>query len=281
MKTLYSVYRDAVKQLTEAGCDSPEFDAQQLVQYCFGYNKTGLLMHSGVAVDEVKLIHFGDCLKKRCDRQPLQYIIGMWDFYKYSFKVGEGVLIPRPETEILVEYAIDKINKKGLKVVFDLCCGSGCIGISIAKACPQVEVYCIDISDTALEYTRKNKELLIADNVKVVKADILDGTSFIGLPRPDIILSNPPYIRSDEIATLQTEVSFEPRLALDGGEDGLIFYRQLSEIWYPLINRGGYLAMECGEDQAEDILSLFVGKAEKGNIIKDASDLDRVVVVSR
>ena len=119
------------------------------------------------------------------------------------------------------------------------------------------------------------------DNVKVVKADILDGTSFIGLPRPDIILSNPPYIRSDEIATLQTEVSFEPRLALDGGEDGLIFYRQLSEIWYPLINRGGYLAMECGEDQAEDILSLFVGKAEKGNIIKDASDLDRVVVVSR
>ena len=149
MKTLYSVYRDAIKRLTEAECDSPEFDAQQLVQYCFGYNKTGLLMHSGVTVDEVKLLHFEDCIKRRCDREPLQYIIGFWDFYKYSFKVGEGVLIPRPETEILVEYAIDKINKKGLKVVFDLCCGSGCIGISIAKACPQVQVYCVDVSDIA------------------------------------------------------------------------------------------------------------------------------------
>lgn len=281
MKTLYAVYREAVKALTEAGCDSPEFDAQQLVSYSFGYNKTGLLMHSGDAVDEVKLIHFADCIKRRCNHEPLQYIIGMWGFYKYSFKVGAGVLIPRPETEILVEYAVEKINKKGLKVVFDLCCGSGCIGLSIAKRCHQVQVYCIDISDDALNYTRQNKELLDVDNVKIIKADMLDNSSFIGLPRPDIILSNPPYIRSDEIDTLQTEVSFEPRLALDGGIDGLVFYRNLCEMWYPLINVGGCLAMECGEDQANDILSLFLGKAEKGNIIKDAAGHERVVVVAR
>ncbi len=281
MRTLYAVYRDAVKSLTDAGCDSPEFDAQQLVSYCFGYNKTGLLMHSGDAVDDVKLIHFEDCVKKRCSHEPLQYILGMWDFYKYSFKVGKGVLIPRPETEILVEFAVDKIYKKGFKVVFDLCCGSGCIGLSIAKKCPQVQVYCIDVSDEALSFARQNKELLDIDNVKIIKADILDSASFIGLPRPDMILSNPPYIRSDEIDSLQTEVSFEPRLALDGGDDGLIFYRKLCEMWYPLINRGGYLAMECGEDQAADILTLFVGKAEKGNVIKDASGIERVVVVAR
>ena len=112
MKTLYAVYREAVKALSDAQCDSPEFDAQQLVSYCFGYNKTGLLMHSGDAIDEVKLIHFEDCVKRRCAHEPLQYIIGMWGFYKYSFKVGKGVLIPRPETEILVEYAVEKINKK-------------------------------------------------------------------------------------------------------------------------------------------------------------------------
>ncbi len=281
MKTLYAVYREAIKAFNEVGIETPEFDAQQLVQYCFGYNKTGLLMNSGVQIDDVRQLHFNDCVKRRCQKEPLQYIIGMWDFYKYSFKVGEGVLIPRPETELLVDFAVDKINKEGFKTVFDLCCGSGCIGLSVAKMCPQVMVYCLDISDIALEYTRKNKELLDIDNVKVVKCDICDSMSFTGLPRPDIILSNPPYIPSCEISALQAEVQFEPRLALDGGEDGLVFYRSLSEMWYPLINRGGYIAMECGEDQAGDILSLFLSKAEKGKLIKDAQGISRVVAVKR
>ena len=281
MKTLYAVYREAIKSLSGAGCDSPEFDAQQLVSYCFGYNKTQLLMNSGVEVDEIKLIHFEDCVKRRCNHAPLQYIIGMWGFHRFSFKVGEGVLIPRPETEILVDFAVEKIQKHKYKTVFDLCCGSGCIGLSIAKLCRDVKVYCVDISDKALEYTRLNKELLDVDNVTVVKSDIRESAGFIGLPRPDIILSNPPYICTDEIKELQPEIAFEPSLALDGGIDGLSFYRSLSEIWYPFINRGGYLAMECGEDQATDILSLFIGKADKGKIIKDASGIDRVVTVAR
>ena len=281
MKTLYAVYREAIKALAESGCDSPEFDAQQLVSYCFGYNKTRLLMNSGSAVDEIKLIHFEDCVKRRCNHEPLQYILGMWDFHKFSFKVGEGVLIPRPETEILVDFAVEKIQKHGYTVVLDLCCGSGCIGLSVAKLCPQVKVYCVDVSDKALEYTRQNKELLDADNVTVIKADILESMGFVGLPRPDIILSNPPYIPTEEIKTLQEEVHFEPQLALDGGDDGLKFYRALSEIWYPFIKRGGYLAMECGETQASDIVSLFVDKAEKGKVIKDASGLERVVVIAR
>ena len=281
MKTLYSVYREAIRTLSEAQCDSPEFDAQQLISFCFGYNKTQLLMNSGSAVDDIKLIHFEDCVKRRCNHEPLQYIIGMWDFHRFSFKVGEGVLIPRPETEILVDFAVDKIQKNGYSVIMDLCCGSGCIGLSIAKLCPKTKVYCVDISDKALEYTRMNKELLGADNVTVIKSDILESSGFLGLPRPDIILSNPPYIKTAEVSTLQPEIAFEPSLALDGGEDGLTFYRALSEIWYPFINRGGYLAMECSEEQAKDILSLFVDKAEKGKVIKDAADLDRVVVIAR
>ena len=281
MKTLYAVYREAVKTLSISECDSPEFDAQQLIAYCFGYNKTQLLMNSGAAVDEVKLIHFEDCVKRRCNHEPLQYIIGMWGFHRFSFKVGEGVLIPRPETELLVDFAVEKIQKNKYSVVFDLCCGSGCIGLSVAKLCPNVKVYCIDISDTALEYTRLNKELLCADNVTVVKTDIRESAGFIGLPRPDIILSNPPYICTEEIKELQPEIAFEPTLALDGGADGLDFYRSLSEIWYPFINRGGYLAMECGENQSSDILSLFIDKADKGKVIKDASGINRVVVVAR
>lgn len=281
MKTLYSTYREAVKKLSEAECESPEFDAQQLVSFCFGMNKTQLLMNSGSAVDEVKLIHFEDCVNRRCAHEPLQYIIGMWGFHEFSFKVGPGVLIPRPETELLVDFAVERIRKYNYSVVFDLCCGSGCIGLSVAKLCPDVKVFCADISDEALEYTRKNKELLGADNVTVIKTDILESTGFLGLPRPDIVLSNPPYIRSDEISGLQEEVSFEPVLALDGGADGLDFYKALSEIWYPFINRGGYLAVECGEDQAEDIVSLFVNKADKGRVIKDAAGLERVVVIAR
>ena len=281
MKNLYSVYREAIKALSEAGCDSPEFDAQQLVSYCFGMNKTQLLLNSGNPVDDCKLILFDDCIKRRSNHEPLQYIIGMWDFHKFSFKVGEGVLIPRPETELLVDYAIEKINKSGCEVIFDLCCGSGCVGLSVAKLFPTVKVFCVDISDKAIEYTNKNKDLLCADNVTIVKKDILETISFLGLPKPDLILSNPPYIKTDEIKALQPEIAFEPFMALDGGADGLEFYRALSENWFPFINKGGSIAMECGEEQAKDILSMFVNKAQKARIIKDACGIDRVVTVTR
>lgn len=281
MKNLYSVYREAIKLLTEAGCDSPEFDAQQLIFYCLGMNKTQLLLNSGNSVEEGKLIFFKDCIKRRCSHEPLQYILGMWDFHRFSFKVGEGVLIPRPETELLVEFAAEKIQKNNFQIVYDLCCGSGCIGLTVAKLFPNVKVYCVDVSDKAIEYTTKNKELLGTDNVMVVKADVLDAVGFLGLPRPDIILSNPPYIKTEEIKTLQPEIAFEPFMALDGGADGLVFYRALCENWFTYINKGGYIAMEIGEDQGKDVLSLFINKAEKARIIKDVSGLDRVVAVKR
>ncbi len=281
MKNLYSVYREAIKALTDAGCDSPEFDAQQLVSYCLGMNKTQLLLSSGSPVDEGKLFFFEDCVKRRCAHEPLQYILGMWDFHRFTFKVGEGVLIPRPETELLVDFAADKIRKNNFSVVYDLCCGSGCVGLSVAKLFPNIKVYCVDVSDKAIEYTTKNKELLGADNAVVIKADVLDSVGFLGLPRPDIVLSNPPYIKTGEIKNLQPEISYEPFMALDGGEDGLVFYRALSENWFTYINKGGYIAMEIGEEQGKDVLSLFINKAEKARIIKDASDLDRVVAIKR
>ena len=281
MKNLYSVYRDAIKALTEAGCDSPEFDAQQLVEHCLGLNKTQLLLNSGNPVEDAKLYFFTECINRRCNHEPLQYILGMWDFHRFSFKVGEGVLIPRPETELLVDFASEKIKKDGCSVIFDLCCGSGCVGLSVEKIFPNVKVFCVDISDKAIEYTNKNKEFLCADNVTILKKDVLEVTGFLGMPRPDIVLSNPPYIPTKEIESLQPEVRFEPELALDGGADGLVFYRSLAENWFPFINRGGYLAMECGEDQARDILTMFVDKAQKARIIKDAAGIERVVSITR
>jgi len=173
------------------------------------------------------------------------------------------------------------LPKDGTLLIYDLCCGSGCIGLTVAKLFPNIKVICIDLSDKAIEYTTTNKELLGADNVTIIKADVLDSVGFLGLPRPDIILSNPPYIKTEEIKTLQPEIAFEPFMALDGGDDGLVFYRALSEGWFTYINKGGYIAMEIGEDQGKDVLSLFVNKAEKARVIKDASGLDRVVAVKR
>ena len=278
---LYNIYRAAVKKLAAAGCEDAEFDARQLVEYALGYNKTQLLLKSGELIDDARTILFEDCVERRCKREPLQYILGSWGFNRFNFKVGEGVLIPRPETELLPEFAVDLMRKKPCAVVYDLCCGSGCIGITVAKLFPTVRVFCIDYSDKAIEYTNKNRELLMADNVTVIKADVFDPLACPSLPGPDLILSNPPYIPSAELAALQPEVHFEPDMALDGGQDGLDFYRAIADNWFLFLSKGGYLAVECGENQAHDILGMFLETADGAKIIKDGAGIERVVVIKR
>lgn len=278
---IYTAYRGAIKLLRDSGCESPEFDARCLVKHCFGYTETALLLNMQSPADPEKYGFFSECVKRRAAFEPLQYILGEWDFYKYTFKVKKGVLIPRPETELLVEYAVNNMRKTYKGVIFDLCCGSGCIGISVAKRFPSCKVYCVDISDEAISLTKENALLLDAPNVEVVKGDIFEGTEALSLPQPDMILSNPPYIISEEIPFLQKEVGFEPVLALDGGIDGLSFYRALSEKWFPYLTKGGTLAMECGENQANDILTMFLKKADGARLIKDGAQTDRVVVVRR
>lgn len=278
---LYTFYRNAVRELSLSGCDSPEFDVQQLFDFCLNINKTQLLLKANENIDDIKLDFFYECFEKRKNRVPLQYILGEWDFYKYTFKVGEGVLIPRPETELIPEYIYSKLQKNPPKVVYDLCTGSGCLGLTIAKLFPMCKVYCIDISDDAIKYANLNRERLEADNVTVIKADVLDASSPLGLPFADVIISNPPYIRSEEISSLQTEVQYEPKLALDGGEDGLLFYRALKENWFPFLNLGGFMILECGENQATEILELFLTKAKGAKIIKDGQNIERIVVLTK
>lgn len=281
LNDLYNIYRAAIKRLKNAGCDSPEFDAQQLVDYCLGYNKTQLLLNSKAAVDEVKLMFFEECLRRRESREPLQYIIGMWDFHKFRFKTKPGVLIPRPETELLPEFAVESLRRIPGYTVFDLCCGTGCVGLTVAKLFPNIRVFCIDISDDAIALANENKEMLYVPNAFVVKGDVFEGFEALKLPRPDMILSNPPYIPTEEIKTLQPEIAFEPELALDGGEDGLVFYRAIAEKWFPYLNEGGSLALECGEGQMAPILRMFVDSASDAGVIRDAAGTDRVAVLRR
>lgn len=198
-------------------------------------------------------------LRRRLDGEPLQYILGVWEFYGLPFFVGPGVLIPRPDTEILVEAVLLELGDRPLAVA-DLCAGSGAIAVAVAKH-SRAAVTAVELDETALGYLRRNVEANGAA-VEIVQADILRdafGTF-------DLIVSNPPYIRSDTVDTLSREVKREPRRALDGGGDGLTFYRALCDRWISRLVPGGKLMVEIGYDQERSVRALF---AEAGLRVAD------------
>ncbi len=280
-------------------------------------------------VDARELVRFADgdleklenAITRRLLGEPLQYIIGEWDFYNCNFRVGEGVLIPRPETELLVDKALEFLGTlngsnddggelanylynvvygkrvRGTYVaehetvdakVLDLCSGSGCIAVSIAKnivdTLPGTKVFAVEKSPVAFEYLKQNIALNRVQRYVVPFCDdVLSGcTNLLGSAKGqfDLVVSNPPYVRSAECEVLQTEVMHEPRLALDGGADGLIFYRAIAERWLSLLKPGGLLLLECGEDQAGDIKAILdatsCGEVE---IFDDFAGISRVVAL--
>lgn len=277
---LKEIYLDAVSQLSEAGIEDAPTDARFLLEYAFSVPYTNILINPDIAYNPNNLALFEKLIDQRKSGRPLQYILGKWEFMGYEFSVGEGVLIPRSETEILVEYAVNELKNKDNPVVYDLCSGSGCIGLSIKKFIPNARVFMVEISDDAIRFLNMNRESLgLMRETCLIKGDITLGyEAFSSLPKPDVILSNPPYIKSDEIESLQREVKFEPSLALDGGKDGFDFYRVLSEKWLPFINDDGFIAVECGEQQAEEISAMFEEHCQAATIINDYSGTGRVVI---
>lgn len=278
--TISEVYKKAVSKLTESGIDDAAYDARLLFEHVFSLTYNDALLNPGLQCDSEKVAEFEKILEERISGRPLQYILGKWEFMGLEFSVGEGVLIPRSDTEILAEYAIEKIKKMKKPVVFDLCSGSGCIGLSVKKLVPEARVFMVEISDEAIHYLNLNREQLgLMKDTCLIKGDITLGfDAFSSLPKPDVILSNPPYIISDEIKDLQKEVQLEPRLALDGGKDGYDFYRVLSEKWLPFIIKDGFIAVECGEEQAQNIASMFALNSKETEIVKDFSGTERVVI---
>ena len=280
MKTLTEVYRYAADKLNSAGIEDATFDARAIFETVFGVTYSQLVLNRDMAYDEGLIGKLDRMLDERINGRPLQYIIGEWDFMGFTFNVGEGVLIPRPETEMLVEYTVNKLRNIPNPVVFDLCSGSGCIGLSVKKLLPSARVFTVEKSDEALRYLEMNRENLgLARETVSIQGDILNGyEGFASLPKPDVILSNPPYIKSEEIPALQKEVQLEPKMALDGGEDGYIFYRCLADKWLPYINEGGFMAVECGEEQAEEISGMFAPYCRKTEILEDFSGIQRIVI---
>lgn len=280
--TVAALHKKISAFLNENEVEDSALEARYLVQHLLGLSYGEFLLRAGDSVTDDVIVSAEAMAKRRADGEPLQYIIGEWDFMGYTFKVGEGVLVPRPETEILCEYVLDKIKDIPSPVVYDLCSGSGCIGISIKKARPDARVILVEKSDKALLYLTENCKSICRDNEpETVKGDILLYDSFDYLPKADVIISNPPYIRSDEIPTLQKEVQREPKMALDGGEDGLLFYRCLVSFWSKKLKNNGFMAFECGEDQSEDIKNLFSEINFDSETVNDYNNIQRIVIGRR
>ncbi len=261
----------AVEILIQSGNDNALFDAECIFEKAFEINKTQYLLKKNDTADSEKTEVFFKMIERRVNNEPLQYILGQWEFYGLDFKVGEGVLIPRPDTEILIDFVLEnKISDN--PIIYDLCSGSGCIGITVAKNIPEAQVYLAEKSPLAYKYLEENIKLNNTHNVFPYLKPIPEVLS--DFPDADIIISNPPYIKSEEIPALQKEVQYEPTMALDGGEDGLYFYRLLKDYAIPKLKKGGYIIVECGDTQARDIAEIF----ETYIILKDYSSIERAVV---
>lgn len=276
MITYRQLLKEGEELLNTAGIEDEKFDACQLLLYATGMSKDELLLSFDKAAADNEISSFFSFADRRKNHEPLQYIIGKWSFYESEFFVGNGVLIPRPETEELVEHCCSFIKNNCVKTVYDLCTGSGCIGLSIAKEFPDVHCYLFDLFDDALFYAEKNKKYLETDNVTIIKTDITT-EMLSGLTEADVIVSNPPYIESLEINSLQQEVLKEPVSALDGGKDGLVFYRAIADLWLNKLRKGGMIAVECGENQTSDIIDIFSDKCSC-NAVYDLYNADRFVI---
>ena len=265
-------YSYSVSFLQANGVDEADFKALTVVCHVAGIKNSEYHAHKD---DFVITRQLADCLWKLKSGEPLQYVVGKWDFYESEFYVGEGVLIPRPETEELVELAVKHLKTVNVPVVVDLCSGSGCIGLSIAKAVPSSKVYCIEKSKEAFEYLKKNSDGI--NNAILIDDDIFND---IDIEQADLIISNPPYIKTSVLDSLQDEVKKEPKMALDGGTDGLNFYRVINDKWSEKLKQDGALMLEIGEDQGESIVDVLTA-FDNVEVIKDMYGNDRMVVAKR
>ncbi|MDD7267927.1 MAG: peptide chain release factor N(5)-glutamine methyltransferase [Lachnospiraceae bacterium] len=272
--------RQATGSLTAAGVDNADGDSRSLLAYVLRCREQELVL-TDQCLEKEQESRLAELLTRRRRREPLQHLLGSQCFYGYDFLVGPQVLIPRWDTENLVEACLNYL-KKEVKTdspkVCDVCTGSGCIAVTLALEYPSARVTAADISEEALLLAQANGKRLQAE-VKWVQGDLLapvDGDF-------DLIVSNPPYIKTADLEELQPEVrDHDPRLALDGGADGLEFYRRLAVEAFHHLKAGGLLALEIGSDQAEAVTGLLIEQGyRKIEVKQDLSGLDRVILARK
>lgn len=270
--TIEAVLTKGTERLKGAQITEAQLDAMYLLQAIFGITKMEYLMERKQEARPEKVQEYESAIERRASHIPLQHLLGTQEFMGYEFVVNKNVLIPRQDTEVLVE-EVSKLCQG--KSVLDVCTGSGCIILSLEKMCHLTKAVGVDLSDKALEVAKENKKRLGCSTV-FLKSDLyeaVEGTY-------DVIVSNPPYIASDVIPTLMEEVRVhEPHMALDGGADGLRFYRQLVEKAPGYLKVGGYLCFEIGYDQGSAVQELMEQRGfQNCRVIPDLAGLDRVVI---
>ena len=277
---------NAIKILKENNIEEPRLKARMILANILKQPKEYLLIHEEEELSLNDIKRYEEEIKKLASNVPIQYIINKQEFMELNFYVDENVLIPQPDTEILVEEVINmcrNINcsepEKTIKVL-DLCTGSGAIGVSIAKNIKKCEITLSDISCDALKIAQKNSAEVTGDTqnnkIKIIQSDLFEKIE----EKFDIIVSNPPYIETKTIQTLDKEVQMEPRIALDGGEDGLDLYRRIIKEAYKYLYNNGILALEIGYNQKDRVINLLKESNMYKEIYskKDLSNIDRIIV---
>ena len=264
-----TAYQSLCARLMMAGVPDARFDAVQLYKFVTGRDPR---LDNGPTPDEASSLRvLGE---RRAAREPLQYLLGEWDFMDFTLKVGRGVLCP----PVVCEAAIELLKDAEAPVVYDLCAGTGCLGLGIARHLPGAAVTCVEKSADAWPYLTANVAALGGKTTQAERGDVMNYYTQIEPESADLIISNPPYLTAREMQNLMPETAREPAMALDGGADGLDFYRVLVRQYYDAVRPGGWLVLEIGYAQAEAVLEL--GKAagwQAGTCRKDAGGNDRVV----
>lgn len=276
--TLNELYRYGKQILRNNEIEDYTCDALMLMQNCFGVDRIQLTIHGNETADPDKEAEYKKKIIRRSEGYPLQYLIGSWCFMEHTFYVGEGVLVPREDTEVVVHAALERMEGIKNPHVIDLCSGSGAIAITLALKRPDARIYTLELSGTAFGYMQKNIDFHNVSNVKPLLGDVFTKYTDFADHSFDVIVSNPPYICSGEIPTLSREVLNEPHLALDGGIEGMDFYTGIIQNWTAKIKPHGSLCFESDPAQTKKIVDKMVSVGFGDiRIFKDFNEMDRAV----
>ena len=283
MATYNDIYLDVRHKLLDAGVAAVELEAREILCGVLGKTKEEFLRDRGLFAPEEVARKVDQLVARRVKGEPLPYLLGEWDFYGETFKVTPDVLIPRTDTEVLVDWAIAVLRQELGQDEFrflDLCTGCGCIGVSLARAFDKARGVLLDISQAAIDVAQENcKRHKLSDRLLCVPADVCEAPDRRLLGKFDVLLANPPYITREEMAKLDRSVrDFEPYAALFGGNDGLHYYRAILKNWTGLLRDGGFIAFECGYRQAIDLARLMKKSGiQRIKIVEDTAGIQRVV----
>lgn len=273
--TIFEAYNSTKQKLEKAGIEDYVFEAKQIIKHITGLNATQILTYYNRNLTEFQENNLVALIHQREVRYPLQYIFGEWDFYGRSFYVGPGVLVPRADTETLIDGTKEYLKNIENPKIIDLCAGSGCIGITLAKEFLKSDVLLVEKYDEAIRYAEKNIMRNDTSNANLLKGDIFEGTGNDG--EYDLIISNPPYIPENEMKDISPETKFEPETALLADDGGMEFYKAIIKNYTSCLKKGGMMAFEVGIGESKKVSDLLKEAGYKVSIKKDLNDIERLV----